>query len=259
MQRRQAESANVTSATFAAFARAGFAPFGERQSVAGAGEQASSGARYDGISSASLNATQIQTRNYAIQQGVLWAADNPEILKLGSAAIDILKQTQLRKDVFDGLTKEAGLSARGAVGIAKMAKDRGEDANQAGTEIKESLKAFNDEALKKAVEDRAALEIDPKATDEQKKAASKNVDDTVEKAVKRDPAKAHHGDAIKKRLGTAVKNAAAEAALAPETAKTVNANAAGLNALNGASAPPPAPERPASVQPPRPAAASPKP
>ncbi|OQW54887.1 MAG: hypothetical protein A4S14_14640 [Proteobacteria bacterium SG_bin9] len=177
------------------------------------GRGAASGARYDGINGGGLNPTQIQTRNYAIQQGVMWAADNPEILKLGNSAIDIIKQTQLRKDVFDGLTKDAGLSAKGAVGIAKIAKDRGEDANQVGQEVTNSLRQMNDRGVTGAVDERARLELDPKATQEQKDAASQKVDEALDTAVARDPSKAEAAEKLKKRLGTAAKKNEAQAAV----------------------------------------------
>lgn len=173
--------------------------------------EAASSRRFDGINGlAGLTPSEKLTHSYAIQQGVTWAADNRDILKLGPAAIDVLKQTQLRKDVYEGLTKEAGLSAKGTIGIAKMAHDRGEDANEAGTEIKDSLKTMNDKAVTKAVDDCGKLQMDPKATPEQKEAAKKEVGSRVEEHVKTHHEHAKEGEKLKKRMGIEKKNTEAK-------------------------------------------------
>ena len=158
------------------------------------GEGRSSGARYDGMNGSALTQLQLQTRDYAIRQGVLWAADNKDILKLGPAAIDVLARTGLRKDVYTGLTKEAGLSAKGAIGIADMLDKRGKDANAAGNELKKSLLEIGDPKYTAAINKLGEIQLKPGATAEEKAAAVENVKKAGAEAAKRSPkaAKAVH-------------------------------------------------------------------
>jgi hypothetical protein len=151
------------------------------------GDGRSSGARYDGMNGTALTQLQLQTRDYAIRQGVLWAADNKDILKLGPAAIDVLARTGLRKDVYTGLTKEAGLSAKGAIGMADMLDKDGKDANLAGNELKKSLLEINDPRYTAAVSKLGEIQLKPGATSEEKAAGIENVKKAGVKAAKRNP------------------------------------------------------------------------
>lgn len=152
---------------------------------------------------ANLSPAEKLTYNYAIDQGVRWAAENRDILKLGPAAIDILKQTHLRKDVYEGLTKKAGLSSAGAVGIAKVLHDRGEDANEGGKEITKDLTAINDPAYSKAVQRLGETHGDPKATPEQKAEAVEGLKNAGEESVQRHPEHRERVERTQKRLGAA--------------------------------------------------------
>jgi hypothetical protein len=207
------------------------------------GEGRSSGARYDGMNGAGLTQIQMQTRDYAIKQGVFWAADNKDILKLGPAAIDVLARTGLRKDVYTGLTKEAGLSAKGAIGIADMLDKDGKDANAAGNELKKSLLAINDPKYTAAVAKLGELQLKPGATEQEKATAVENVKKAGAEALRRNPKAATTVQKTNEILEHAATRHGAQATStatqAADTQTDVDANKRGLAALNGTASPAP--------------------
>jgi hypothetical protein len=233
------------------------------------GEGRSSGARYDGMNGSALTQVQLQTRDYAIRQGVLWAADNKDILKLGPAAIDVLVRTGLRKDVYTGLTKEAGLSAKGAIGMADMLDKDGKDANAAGNELKKSLLEINDPGYTAAVSKLGELQLKPRATEQEKAAAVENVKKAGAKAAKRNPkaaatiqktnytlehAAAKHGAqaASTATQATSTATQATSAATQAEAAKTeIAAKDSKRDFFNASPSPGSAPSKPEGSTPPR--------
>ncbi len=156
-------------------------------------------ARAFGGNDPSLTSFEKLTRNYALQQGVMWAADNREILKLGTGAIDIIKQTHLRQETLTSL-KDAGFSTKASVGIASMLHEHGKDANKDGQVLASKVKELGDPDITAAIEARAKLQIPaPNETPEQAQARTGQIpaaDDQI-----RDTANAH----IQKKLQDAAK------------------------------------------------------
>jgi hypothetical protein len=182
-----------------------------------------SSARFDGINTSGLSGltpSEKLTHSYAVQQGVMWAAENREILKLGTGAIDIIKQTQLRKDVYDGLTKDAHLSSKGALGIAKALHEKGEDANTGGREVTKNLKDINDREYGAAVDRFGQTHFKKDATEEEKEVAREGVRHAGDAAAKRHPEKADKIEQTNKLIGAARKTNEATAAL--ENKQAVN-------------------------------------
>lgn len=158
------------------------------------------------------------TQAYAIDQGVRWAAENRDILKLGTPAIDILKQTQLRKDVYEGLTK-TGLSSRGSIGVAAMIHEHGGNANEGGKAVADSLKAMDDKGVTDAVNARATLQVPGKNETPQQRqareakipAADQQLESAVGEHTKHHPEHAGHGKKLMKTLGVKLKENDAQA------------------------------------------------
>lgn len=161
------------------------------------------------------------THSYAIAQGVMWAAENREILKLGNGAIDIIKQTQLRKDVYDGLTTDAHLSGKGALGIAKALHEKGQDANQGGREVTKNLKEVGDSEYTAAVDRFGLTHFKKDATEQDKEAARESVRHAGEEVAKRKPEKAETIKRNNELIGAAKKTDE----LATKAAVTTNAKA----------------------------------
>ena len=280
IQRQQAERANVTSSDAAAFSKLGITALGDRATAGTTGRSAerASSASFDSIGANgnwNTPAGMAQMRDYALQKGVSWAANNPEILKLGPAAIDVLARTGLRKEVYTGLTKDAGLSSKGAIGIADILHKNGKDPNTAGEEVKKNLIDINNQAYTHAVDELGKVQMNPNATEEQKQAARERTRQTGEEAGKADPTKAELVRRNNELMGVAVQKndashkveksqekltATQSASTATQTASTQAATevrVGALSAINGASTTPPVSNRPANGSPPRPAGATP--
>ncbi|MDF0522831.1 hypothetical protein P0R31_36970 [Bradyrhizobium yuanmingense] len=60
--------------------------------------------------------------HFAVQQGVGWAKDKPELLGLGPQAIQALADAKLSQASFERLEKDAGFNAKDVVDLAKFAK-----------------------------------------------------------------------------------------------------------------------------------------
>jgi len=90
-------------------------------------ERLASGARYDGLSGDRLSQSDLQNmasaRSAAISLGMPWALNNPELLKLGPAAIKTLHDAGVKQERFERLTGDkVGFRASTAVDIAAFAK-----------------------------------------------------------------------------------------------------------------------------------------
>ncbi len=92
-------------------------------------DAAASGARYDGMGPQGFTQTQIQARDLAIKSGLSWAANNPDLLRLGPSAIQALADVHLQKESYERF-KQGGLTDKGIVHGARWAKRNGIDFNQ---------------------------------------------------------------------------------------------------------------------------------
>jgi hypothetical protein len=212
-RREQARNANAFSAEAASLGKGQWL---NGQWIAGAtrGDGGSgNSARFDSISGVagkagdySSPAGQAYMRNFAAQVGVPWAANNPELLRLGPAALQTLADVHLRQDIYNRLTKEAGFKAKDVVGIARLAKEKGVDANKLGGDIADSVRNLSggDKHLQRelvgAVGGYAAQFNDPRATEETKQKAFDKVKEVVDRAVRKDPTKKADGDKILENL-----------------------------------------------------------
>jgi hypothetical protein len=128
--------ANRTGADFATFVAqfrrgGGYADRSDRD-----GGATLTSARYDGFSGADaafLNAM----RRYAMDRGLHWAADRPEILRMGEEAIRLLARTGFTRQSHDRL-HEAGFSHHDMVHMARYAERNGVDVNRLAEEVARS-------------------------------------------------------------------------------------------------------------------------
>ena len=234
--------------------------------------EAASSRRFDGMNGlAGLTPSEKLTHSYALQQGVMWAAENREILKLGTAAIDIIKQTQLRKETLTSL-KDAGFSTKGSIGIASMLHERGKDANKDGKAFATKVKELGDQDITAAIEARAKLQVPaPNETPEQAEArkaqipaADDHIRDAANAHIQKKPRDAAKVKDVTDTIGvelkrdevatkaTADKSAKAEAKVAMADAALADLN--GPEPAQKPETPPPAanaakPDKPASVKP----------
>lgn len=100
-----------------------------------AGSNRSSSASYDSISSSGANsdwntpAGQDYMRHYAIEQGLSWAANIPDLLRLGPSAIRALADVNLNQESYQKLKDNAAFAAKDVVSFARFAKKKKIDAN----------------------------------------------------------------------------------------------------------------------------------
>jgi hypothetical protein len=119
--------ANRTSADFAVFVAqfrrgGGYADRSERD-----GSSLLTSARFDGLSSADA-ALLSRMRDVAIRHGLHWAADRPDILRMGEEAIRVLARTGFTRQSHDRL-HEGGFRHRDMVDIARFAERTGQNVN----------------------------------------------------------------------------------------------------------------------------------
>ena len=105
----------------------------EMQNPTGFANGGRSGARYDGMAAANGDwgspAGQAFMRQLAIDKGIGWAANNPDLLRLGPTAIQALADVKLSQQSYEHLTKKFELTPRETVQSAVEAKKRGVDLN----------------------------------------------------------------------------------------------------------------------------------
>ena len=94
----------------------------------GSGETASS-RRFDGINQG-YTETQKQALDLAHKVGLGWAANNPDLLRLGPSAIQALADVHLRQDSYERF-KNGGLGVKAIVAGARYAKKHHIDYNEA--------------------------------------------------------------------------------------------------------------------------------
>jgi hypothetical protein len=154
------------------------------------------GARFDSMGSSndwSSAAGQAQMRELAIKSGLGWAADNPDLLRMGPAAIQVLADVKLREDTFKHMTK-AGMSKESVVGFANMSRKNGDDpetTNKNAHQLSTDLETIGSSKYTGAVNDYLKLQgPDTRATPAQIEAAKKKIQDAGAEVVKQDPSKA---------------------------------------------------------------------
>jgi hypothetical protein len=201
----------------------------------GGGEAPASSARYGPAFWGSPKG-QEQMAAYARDRGVGWLANNPEVLRLGPAAIETFAKAQLTgeegKKRYDGL-RSVGFSARDAFNAAKWAADNGKDGKEVFKSTEDSVRMFggNDPAEQKRWRDLFnnfyAKPEDAEArqglTDalRQKKASGtadekKQADDTLQKL---ELEKATRNDANAEVAKTAAKEAGADVKVAQKNSE----------------------------------------
>jgi hypothetical protein len=124
-----------------------------------ASDSNASSARYDGMALGakgdwSSAAGQAYMRDYAMQHGLPWAANNPDLLRLGPSAIKALADVHLSQQSYDRVTKDAAFRPQDVVTLAKFAKEKNVDANAAATAISDVGKGLTPEekeALRKGL------------------------------------------------------------------------------------------------------------
>lgn len=125
---KRLQTANVTSADFAAASRAadtGLAPplLGRRGADSGSPSSFARTAEMGGTVSAETARMMDQARGEAMRLGMPWALNNPELLKLGAGAIKTLHEAGVRRETFERMTSDrVGIRAETAVNFAGWAK-----------------------------------------------------------------------------------------------------------------------------------------
>jgi hypothetical protein len=97
-------------------------------------------ARFDGLSATDA-ALLSRMRDVAIRHGLHWAADRPEILRMGEDAIRLLARTGFTRQSHDRL-HEAGFSHQDMVRIARYAERTGLDVNEVARLSADSVTIF---------------------------------------------------------------------------------------------------------------------
>jgi hypothetical protein len=207
----QAEAAqhNASGAPLSAAAMAalgltgGFAGGGQGRSDSGG-----SSARYDTVAAGtngdwSGSAGQAYMRQFAIDKGVGWAANNPDLLRLGPSAIQAIADVNLRPESYHKLQDNAGFSAGDVVKFAKFAKKKKIDANAASDAIGEVGEGLNREEKKKLHDG-----VMPYIGKPEDRKAHQRANDAFEKVRKDHPEKGDAVDRAKEKLQLKVEQTA---------------------------------------------------
>ncbi|WP_298242025.1 hypothetical protein [uncultured Bradyrhizobium sp.] len=113
-----------------------------------------SSARYDGIGSSgdwSSPAGQAQMRELAIKSGIGWAANNPDLLRLGPAAIQTLAQSHLKEENYKVLKNRLEFSDRDVVAGARYSNRHHLDYNEITTSTDKAVDGLPSEEKKDLV------------------------------------------------------------------------------------------------------------
>jgi hypothetical protein len=149
-----------------------------------------SSARFDGMGTQGLTQTQLQARDLAMKIGLGWAANNPDLLRLGPSAIQALADVHLRQDSYDRF-RRGGLSPRGIVAGARWARRTGTDYNDFSKDFEStqhSLPPADQQEHTKAVEQYfKVVGTEKKPTPADEETAKKEFNDKMEGIKKRNP------------------------------------------------------------------------
>jgi hypothetical protein len=189
--------------------------------------------------------------NYATEHGLPWAANNPELLKLGPAAIQAIADVHLTKHSYDRLTGEAEFKPKHVAILARYAKKKHKDANDLSDAIADAVHGMEPGTTPEAKRRREELRdgITNFMANPDDAAATKGLNKTLEPYDK-DPAKAPIANMLRDKLNVQKnrERAAENQERAAEAGR--DHSLAGLNtpAANSAGAPTeqaqPAPETP---------------
>jgi hypothetical protein len=207
VQRIQAERNNATGSAYAqAFAVSGTqGALTMRDGARGTGSRETS-ARFDSVANVKGDwnspAGQSYMRDFAIQHGVPWAANNPDILRLGPSAITAMADVRLRQETFQRMTKDGQFKAKDVVTMSKFAKKEGIDANDLGNSLVDSNRALatdhNGRVDHKKLEELRKAEMDVMAKPDDR-AAKERLQKVLERD-RADPAKKPHVETIENKL-----------------------------------------------------------
>jgi hypothetical protein len=87
---------------------------------------------------------QARMQAYARDSGLGWAVGHSDLLRLGPAAIDTLKDVHFRQKTFERMRHEGGFVAKDIVGLADYAKRHNLDANKLGEVSTDTVKTLGD-------------------------------------------------------------------------------------------------------------------
>jgi hypothetical protein len=87
---------------------------------------------------------QARMQAYARDSGLGWAAGHSDLLRLGPAAIDTLKDVHFRQQTFERMRHEGGFTAKDIVGLADYAKRHGLPASKLGEVSTDTVKTLGD-------------------------------------------------------------------------------------------------------------------
>lgn len=121
-----------------------------------------SSAQFGDLKDAS-NQDYVAARDLARQYGMGWAAENPDLLRLGTSAIRALHEGKLGEQSFKTLKKDAGYEAKDVVNFAKQAKKIGKNGDEMTAEYMaeiNAIKAIDPKLAKQVTEsDKAILGV----------------------------------------------------------------------------------------------------
>jgi hypothetical protein len=188
-----------------------------------------SSARYEGMGTTGLNQMQMQARDIAIKSGLSWAANNPDLLRLGPSAIQALADVHLREDSYKRFKNDVGLDDKAIVNTARYAKRHNIDANQLSEDAAEVNKGLTPTERD---EHRRALSncVKPDQTPQQEQGSKQKFNDTMDRFKEHHPQMRdkieHEQETLKTKRQDTVRN--------ESTANVKDAKAdAMLAALNG--------------------------
>ena len=230
---RLAQQQNVSAS--ALLTPAQLAALGLGGGFAGGGR--SSSASYDFISSAGANgdwntpAGQDYMRQYAIEQGLSWATNIPDLLRLGPSAIRALADVHLTQETYQRLKDNVAFSAKDTVAFARFSKEKKIDANAAGDAISDVGEGLNPGEKKKLHDG-----VMPYIRKPDDKKAQEGANDAFERVRKDHPEKGDAIDRAKEKVKLRVEQThKAETRAETHEARTENkvtAKDAGLGELN---------------------------
>ena len=212
-----------------------------------------SSAKYDGMGGERLSSSDLQNmasaRAAAISYGMPWALNNPDLLKLGPAAIKTLHDAGVKKERFERMTGDkVGFRASTAVAIAAYAKKHNltpEQTNELYDKINKGVEVLSggDKAIQRELDEATRKFItNPQAPDAKQKldeAYLKHADTPEKKKAAEATTKALEEASQRQSADVAVRNAdvtARDAVVDAARAKELEFEAR-MAALEGGAAP----------------------
>lgn len=205
-----------------------------------------SSVRFDGLASHGFTQTQLQARDVAIKNGLGWAANNPDLLRLGPSAIQALADVHLQKESYERF-KNGGLGDKAVVSGARWAKRTGTDYNEFSKTFdatQQTLPAADQQAHSQAVEQLfKAVGSEKPPTPAEVDAANDTFNKAMEPIKQRNPQAVQQIEREQQELKT-VKEGRAVIASADKKEATADAMLAALNSGSPGGSATPKPETP---------------